>query len=164
MKNNLLKAPTIILSLFILTGCSTWGFKTSTTSEKYAPTNYHDVDVLSAFPNRPYKKIGECTVKGGAFASGSDMFNKMRKSAAELGADAVVIVAQSSSQVYIPGSTTTTGTVNTYGNTAYYNGTTTSTPGFVGNMPDHMGIAIKYTRTQSEKKPSSSSEGKRPKK
>jgi hypothetical protein len=150
--------PLLFLLAALVTGCSTWGFKSRIGDKVYPPVPYQHVQILYGWPNRPFEQIGICSVSGGAFASGVDMWRKLQKSAAELGADAVVITGEGSSQATMPGYATTTGqatatgvaTYNPYlrtaNGTAYATGQsyTTYMPPSTFNLPNNKGFAIKY--------------------
>jgi hypothetical protein len=84
----------ILLVASLLSGCTTWGYK-SRTGAYYPPTKWQNVKVLWQPPARgTYDEIGMVSVLGGAafITSDVDMFNKLRKAAADLGADAVIVM------------------------------------------------------------------------
>jgi hypothetical protein len=148
-------ACTIALSL---TACSTeWGYKTPTGPERFAAVPAERVEILFAPPNRPFKQIGIVSALGGAFSSDVAMYSKLRKAAADIGADAVVVTGQSQGLMTAPGVQTTMGnfytTANVSGNryNATVTGNTTSTATTVGapamtfSYPKNQGVAIKYT-------------------
>ena len=109
-----------------------------------------------------YEVVGVVSVQGGTWASAGDMYQKLIKSAAALGADAVIVTGEGSEKAIIPGVSTTTGSANTYGNATatsygdtvdvYGNATTTaaastySSPTYIANMPTNKGLAIKYSK------------------
>jgi len=156
-----------ILVAALFTGCSTWGFKSRIGDRVYPPVPYQRVQILYGWPNRPYEQIGICSVSGGAFASDVDMWRKLQKSAAQLGADAVVITGEGSSQVTLPGHSTTTGQVTTTGSATYnpYSRTavgaayatgqshTIYSPPSTFSLPNNRGFAIKFTDTSSAASP-----------
>ncbi len=80
----------------ILSGCTTWGYKTPMGPKKYPPTSYQQVRVLWSEPTEPFEDIGICSVLGGAafITSDTDMIRKLQKSAADLGADAVIVMRE----------------------------------------------------------------------
>jgi hypothetical protein len=86
MKTQLLS----ILTAIILTGCAT-GEGTRTSLVEHSKTDPKSVQILLEKPEKPYEVIGFVSAKGGAFMSQSDIFEKMREEAAELGANAVYI-------------------------------------------------------------------------
>jgi hypothetical protein len=70
------------------TGC-TWGYKQATTSSRYPPVPSDQVEILSFPPSRPFKQIGIVSAVG--YLSTSETYRKLRKAAADLGADAVIV-------------------------------------------------------------------------
>ncbi len=113
--------PLLAMLSVCFAGCSTWGYKMPTGNVKYAPVPARQVEILFAMPtDRKYEQIGICSVLGGAFAPDTDMLAKLRKSAADMGADAVVLHAESNAYVGQP-----------YG-------------GWSAAYPKNRGIAIKY--------------------
>ena len=58
---------------------------------RYPPVPPEHVMILFAPPERDYEQIGIVSSIGGLFASEGDMFRKMQKSAATLGADAIIV-------------------------------------------------------------------------
>jgi hypothetical protein len=143
-----------------LTACSSiteWGYKVPTGPERFAAVPAGRVEILFAPPARPFKQIGIVSALGGAFSSDVAMYKKLRKAAADLGADAVVVSGQSQGIMTAPGTQTTFGnaytTANITGNryNATLTGNTTSAATTVGmpamtfSYPKSQGIAIKYT-------------------
>lgn len=83
-----------LLLVVLLAGCTTWGYKTRTGVSEYPPTDYRMVQVLFDAPDpATYIQVGFASVLGGAsfLTSDTDMLRKLQKSAADLGADAVVM-------------------------------------------------------------------------
>ena len=75
------------------------------------------------------------------------MYQKLIKSAAVLGADAVILTGEGSNgEVVIPGAAYTTATATATGNTAYGSGITTYAPTMAGDLPTNKGLAIKFTQ------------------
>ena len=145
------------VAVFFLSACATeWGYKMRTGSEVYAPVPAERVDILFGGSPRPYKQIGIVSVLGGAFSSDVAMLRKLRKAAADVGADAVIVTAQYQGLMTAPGSqttlgsATTTGTITPMGYGASVNAATRSTATTVGmpamafSYPKNQGIAIKY--------------------
>jgi hypothetical protein len=149
--------------LLTLPRCSTYGYKTAIGEHTYPPVDYHKVKLLLSPPSQPYEVIGVVTVDGGTWATEGDMYQKLIKSAAVLGADAVIVNGEGSyGTMTIPGVSTTTGTATTYGNAtatsngntvdAYGNASTTanattySTPSYGAVLPRDKGLAIKFTK------------------
>jgi len=147
----------------MLGGCSTYGYKTAIGEHSYPPVDWHKVKLLFGAPAQPYEVIGVVTVDGGTWATAGDMYKKLIKSAAELGADAVIVSGEGSyGTMTIPGVSTTTGSATTYanasatanGNTVDANGeatttanaTTYSTPTYGAVLPRDKGLAIKFTK------------------
>jgi hypothetical protein len=83
MKRLLLVAVTAVA-----TGC-TWGYKQATTPIKYPSVASEQVEILSFPPNRELKQIGIVSAFG--YLSTSETYRKLRKAAADLGADAVIV-------------------------------------------------------------------------
>lgn len=144
-----------------LTACSSiteWGYKVPTGPERFAAVPAEQVEILFTPPARPFKQVGIVSALGGAFSSDVAMYKKLRKAAADLGADAVVVTGQSQGLMTAPGVQTTLGNASTTANVTgnRYNaaliGNTTSTATTVGipamtfSYPKSQGIAIKYTR------------------
>ena len=143
------------LSLFaplLLSGCSTYGYKTPIGETTYAPVDYHKVKLLFGPPAQPYEVIGVVTVDGGTWATEGDMYQKLLKSAAKLGADAVIVAGEGSyGTMVMPGVSTSTGTANVttdaYGNSTVTGAATTySGPTYAGILPRDKGFAIKFTK------------------
>jgi hypothetical protein len=74
-------------------------------------------------------------VLGGAFSSDVAMYKKLRKAAADLGADAVIVSGQSQGFAGVPGVQSTV----LAGNTAITTGGS-----YAFSYPKNQGIAIKY--------------------
>ena len=125
----------ICLLAIALAGCTTWGYK-SRTGNLYPPNDWQLVKVLwSPPPAGTYEEIGMCSVLGGAafITSDVDMFNKLRKAAADLGADAVIVMREGSSRAaWGSGS----GSWNAYGGYV-------SASSWASDYPRNFGIAIK---------------------
>lgn len=161
MKHNASILALLLLPI-ALGGCSTYGYKTALGEHSYAPVDYHKVKLLFGAPEQPYEVIGVVSVQGGSLATAGDMYQKLIKSAATLGADAVIVTGEGNNQAILPGVSTTYDTGSAYGSataTTYgkstnvtgsgsYNGTsvTSSTPTYLVNMPTNKGLAIKFTR------------------
>lgn len=162
---DLMRQITSILILVLclgLGGCTTYGYKTAIGGQTYAPVDWHKVKLLFHEPTQPYEVIGVVSTQGGITASEGDMTRKLLKSAAELGADAVIVTGEGANQAILPGTTSTYGTANaygnatatTYGNTTDVNGSATvnssvtsySSPTIVAGMPTNKGLAIKFSK------------------
>jgi hypothetical protein len=85
---------TLLLIPALLSGCSTYGYKTRIGEDTYPPVDYRKVQLLFGAPAQPYKLIGVVSVQGGALASYGDMCQKLIKSAALIGADAVIVTGE----------------------------------------------------------------------
>jgi hypothetical protein len=88
-----MKLIPVLLSV-LLVGCTTWGYKTQTGGGAFPPTDYRMVQVLFDAPDpEKYQQIGFVSVLGGAsfITPDTDMLRKLQKSAADLGADAVIL-------------------------------------------------------------------------
>ncbi|MEO6846123.1 MAG: hypothetical protein ABI254_02615 [Chthoniobacterales bacterium] len=157
------KSLSIFAIASICLGCSTWGYKSRMGDKTYPPVPYQHVQILTGFPNQPFEQIGICSVSGGAFASGVDMYRKLQKSAALLGADAVVVTGEGVSHATLPGQAYTSGSAYTQGSATYhpYNRTVTGSATTTGysnttymppttfDLPNNRGIAIKYIQSSS---------------
>jgi len=53
-----------------------------------------DAQILFHPPDRPYEEIGMATAQGAQAATDATVYNEVRSQAAELGADAVIILGQ----------------------------------------------------------------------
>jgi hypothetical protein len=134
------------LTAWGLTGCSTYGYKTPLGEKRYAPVDYRKVKLLFGAPREAYEVIGVVSVQGGVIATAGDMYQKLIKSAAELGADAVIVTGEGANTAVMPGSSQTRTDVTVSGNTAYANSTTNYSPAMIADMPTNKGLAIKFTR------------------
>ncbi len=94
MITRLLK-PLVVLMCFLGSGCAsslnTWGTTVPMGPKKYQSVPVENVMILFAAPNREYDQIGLVSSIGGMFASDGDMFKKMQKEAAQIGADAIIV-------------------------------------------------------------------------
>jgi hypothetical protein len=143
----------VVLSLTACSSITEWGYKMPMGPDRYAAVPAGHVDVLLFAPSRPFKQIGIVSAMGGAFSSDVAMDEKLQKAAADLGADAVVIVDRSQGIMTAPEVQTTMGSANTTGTVSEssFNANTTSTATTVGvpamtfGYPKSEGIAIKYT-------------------
>ncbi len=158
----LARAGILFALILALTGCTTYGYKTPLGETTYAPVDYHKVKLLFGAPAEKYEVIGVVSVQGGTWASAGDMYQKLIKSAAQLGADAVIVTGEGSQKAIIPGVSSTVGSANTYGtatatdygNTVDVNGnasttataTTYTSPTYMADMPTNKGLAIKYSK------------------
>ena len=138
----------------------TYGDKVIVGTDHYAPVPQQKVAVLLAFPDDPstYKTIGIVSAHGAALASDQAVYGKLQKSAADLGADAVVVgEAARNYRGSLPGEATTSGNVNLYsnGSSGYYSGNYSGTTSYTPPMPlyglDVNGVAIKYIHQPSDK-------------
>ena len=79
--------PALLLA-FVLVGCATeWGSKMRTSSEVYPAVAADKVEILFTMPARACKQIGIVSVMGSTFSSDVAMLKKLRKAAADLGAN-----------------------------------------------------------------------------
>jgi hypothetical protein len=85
------------LSIFF-TGCNSalnvWG-DTVRMGKKYPPVAAENVIILFEKPSKKYEVIGLVSALGGAWTSDGVMFKSMQKSAAVLGADAIIVRSES---------------------------------------------------------------------
>jgi hypothetical protein len=78
----------------LLAACTTWGYKTRTGASDFPPTDHRMIQVLFEPPDpATYTQVGFASVLGGAsfITPDTDMLRKLQKSAADLGADAVIL-------------------------------------------------------------------------
>lgn len=133
----------LLLVASITASCTTWGYKMPM-GKTYPKTDYRLVRVLFAPPEDKYEEIGLCSVLGGAafITSDVDMFQKLRKAAADMGADAVIVIREQSTRMSSMGGGGSAGAAwNPYG------GSYGSSWGFGGSSieyPRNAGMAIKY--------------------
>lgn len=121
----------------MLSGCTTWGYKLRTGNRVYPRVPAQQVEILFAPPtDREYATIGFCSVLGGTLAPDTDMLRKLRKCAADLGADAVILQKEGTAFATFPGTATTVGPIGA--ETTMIWGPT------VAAYPKNRGIAIKY--------------------
>jgi hypothetical protein len=146
----------LLLTLVImanLIGC-TFGDKVAVGSEHYAPVPQQKVTILLQFPDDPstYKTIGMVSAHGDPIAGDQAVYGKLQKSAADLGADAVVVGAAARNyRGSLPGRASTSGTVDMYNNggnyySGNYSGNTYYTPPTPMYGLDINGVAIKYVK------------------
>ena len=130
-----------------LFGCTTYGYKTPLGENTYPPVDFHKVKLLFGAPAQPYEVIGVVSVQGGTLASAGDMYQKLVKSAAALGADAVIVTGEGANKAILPGTSSTTVNAYSTGNdSATANATTTYSPAVIADMPTNKGLAIKFTK------------------
>lgn len=102
------------------------------------------VRVLFNPPNDKYEEIGLCSVLGGAafITSDVDMFQKLRKAAADMGADAVIVIREQSTRMSTLGGGGSAGSAwNSYGGSY---GSSWGVGGSSIEYPRNAGMAIKY--------------------
>ena len=82
----------VLVAIVSICGCTTYGYKTRSGATSYPPVPFQSVEILDKAPEKPYKIIGMGSVLGGAhfLTSDTDVYRKLQKSAAALGADAVI--------------------------------------------------------------------------
>ncbi|HEV3273010.1 MAG TPA: hypothetical protein VGZ93_12585 [Candidatus Methylacidiphilales bacterium] len=152
LNNSKIMKPTLLLGIAILlTGCGSYGSKTALGDTVYAPVEPAKVDLLFGPPDKPYKVIGVVSADGGTWTTPGQMYKKLIKCAADLGADAVIITGEGSyGTLGLPGTTTTfeSASATAYGNTvdAYGNATTVSGPSYGAVLPRDKGLAIKFIK------------------
>jgi hypothetical protein len=79
----------VLVTAGLLAQSCTWGYKQATTSQTYSPVPVERVEILSFPPSRAFKQIGIVSAVG--YLSTSETYRKLRKAAADLGADAVIV-------------------------------------------------------------------------
>jgi hypothetical protein len=94
MTRNLLAAAAICFlcyfGFFAAAGCSsTTAVRTSET--KYRSTNWRDVQVLTVRPERSFEEIGSLNTSGWKQKETKALYEDLRKQAAKMGANAVLI-------------------------------------------------------------------------
>jgi hypothetical protein len=135
----------------ILTGCATASVARYPNAQNIPPTNPANVSVYTNFPPVQYEIIGEIEGSGDQFASWDMVSDEMRKKAAEIGGDAVVIQVRDTPFV---GAINRPGTIqgNTYGhvNSPYGNyggsGIYQSTSNYTYTPPSSTPMYGKYAR------------------
>jgi hypothetical protein len=88
--------PAILFLAFLLVaGCSTAIVESKLYPgvPVYEPTNSDRVEILRSEPDRPYQKLGEIYLQPKGNPSQKEILKKLRKAAAKMGADAVILVA-----------------------------------------------------------------------
>ncbi len=133
-----------LLAVVFVAGCTTWGSKIPTGPNRYAPTNFQQVRILWEPPAEQYEEIGMVSVLGGAafITQETDMLRKLQKSAADLGADAVIVMREGATRAsVVAGGGGASGTANAYG--ASY-GSGWGMGGSSHDYPRNLGRAIKY--------------------
>jgi hypothetical protein len=81
----------LVAAACLFSGCAEAGYKMSTGETRYAPVPAQHVEILFSPPNRPFKQIGIVSALGMNWSSDVAMDKKLQKSAADLGADAVIL-------------------------------------------------------------------------
>src|SRR5258707_698334 len=113
-----------LLFAFALVGCATeWGSNMRTSSVVCPAVAADKVDILLAMPSQACKQIGIVSVMGSTFSCDVAVLKKLRKAAADLGADAVIVTGQYQGVVSAPLSSTTLGSANTSGATTTFSTT-----------------------------------------
>jgi hypothetical protein len=78
------------VSIAFLSSCTNGG-KLLTGTQRYAATQEQTVEILFETPARPHVTVGIATVMGGTMATETQMYRKLRKAAADMGANAVIV-------------------------------------------------------------------------
>lgn len=131
----------------LLCGCTTWGYKSRIGTTVYPKTDWRTVEVFWSPPARAFEQVGIVSVLGGAgfITADSDMIQKLRKSAAEIGGNAVVVMREGESFAQMPssGSTTAVAGSSIYGSSVA--GASSSWySGAAYTYPRNMGMAIRW--------------------
>lgn len=92
MKSGLLAAFAVSASM-LLASCASVDI-TKTGSGYYEPTNPNQIEILKTRPEQTYVELGTLTVTGFNSGDVAKMHNAIRKEAAPLGADAVIITEE----------------------------------------------------------------------
>lgn len=84
-----------LCALLILSGCSMAKVEGKRYPDAgiYAPVAYKSVAILRSSPSRSYQALGEIHLLSNSDLSQKTIFKKLKKAAAKMGADAVVLVA-----------------------------------------------------------------------
>ncbi len=94
-RSRLVSSIGVVVALLFVTGCesslNTWGTTVPMGPKKYPPVSVESVMILFEAPTREYEQIGLVSSIGGMFASDGDMFKRMQKEAAQIGADAIIV-------------------------------------------------------------------------
>jgi hypothetical protein len=99
---------TVCLVSLFLTACVTeWSYKLPPGSERFTAVPDEQVEILFGPPSRPFEQVGIVSALGSAFSSDIAMYKKLRKAAADLGADALIISDQSQGFVGVPAAQST---------------------------------------------------------
>lgn len=141
MKKN--QPISLLIIAALLAGCTTWGYKMPM-GRTFPKTDYRMVKVLFNPPTDKHEEIGLCSVLGGAafITSDVDMFQKLRKAAADMGADAVVVIREQSTRMSSMGGSGSAGAAwNQYGGSY---GSSWGMGGSSIEYPRNTGMAIKY--------------------
>jgi hypothetical protein len=153
----------LLILCCLLTGCASASVARYPSAHTYLPTNPNNVAVYTNFPPTEYETIGEIEGSGAPAATWGSVAWEMRKKAAEIGGDAVILLMQDTpfvGTINTPGSfqggTTgygsSSGNISAYrtGNNVYgnYRGsdTYTSTSNYTYNPPTSTPLYGKYTR------------------
>ncbi len=84
-----------ILSFAFFSACTTTSEK-KYSDHTYTKTNPKNIEILIDYPSRPYIEIGEIKGKGAALYTGDkDVKDAIRETAADMGADAVILRGKS---------------------------------------------------------------------
>ncbi len=84
----------LLCAWLILTGCMVKvEAKRYPDAGLYAPVAYQSVAILRSPPSRSYEALGEIHLQSNSDLSQKTIFKKLKKAAAKIGADAVVLVA-----------------------------------------------------------------------
>lgn len=137
----------LLCAALLLAGCTTWGYKMPT-GKTYPKTNHRHVKVLFAPPAEKFEEVGICSVLGGAafITSDVDMLQKLRKAAADMGADAVIVMREGSTRM-----STMSGGGSSGAAWDYSGGAAASSWGMQGSSfeyPRNTGRAIKYANPE----------------
>jgi hypothetical protein len=93
MKTKPIQITILSLCAILTLSCSEAGYKTATGNSHYAMVPVQNVDILFTAPNRPYKQIGIVSALGMNWSSDVAMDKKLQECAANLGADAVILIS-----------------------------------------------------------------------
>jgi len=139
----------LLVLAMLVGGCTTFNAQTYPLSETYLPTNPEGIQVFRNPPPIQHIPIGEVEASAASASKTSSIYRRLKKDAANMGGDAIVIVDEGT-EYYggypAPTITTTTGSGQIDSNSFNYSGSTQSYGGGVTPVIKKkiFGIVIKY--------------------
>jgi len=129
-------------------GCATFSAQKYPTTKNYLPTDPEKITIYKFAPTVSYEAIGEVETEAAPAAKRDSLYGKLKEEAAKMGGDGIIIQEGKEfvGMYNAPGTATTTGSGQIYGNSATYSSNTTYNPGM--SMPIMrkriIGLVIKY--------------------